>query len=558
MVDWFLILAIVVAFLILLVTGVYLIVHWSHPEDKNEAYFPKLVTLLGFIFAGATVLMLPLDVANNEGYAGCSGYDTAFCGGLNMRLFWDIFYWLIPIWTFVMIPFSTFYYEADDGMLMAGTSVGAKPNSRLCEAIKYQILVLIIVGLVFGLTFLFLNVTDVPVREYMYNDTFWEGRGAEYQVTPIYNQSNMSQDFDFISNQLANMTQRKDGWVVQNNWENPEMQSLALQTSVSTFFAGLMAWLGWFFFSLFGGVGIASLPLDLILRFVNRPRHMDAVEFAEAEMSIRERVNELVDIGELIKIDREEKENSGGGGGGWFKIKSRDERKEAKAEKKTLLQFKQAVYLLEQDVEDFKNCSSNYQNYNPLIPFAALLFGVIAFIVSIFWVLHIILYVIPKGANGNPVTPFLNDYFMWFDRWFPLFGVLSVAIFTLYLMLCALKGCFKFGLRFLFFTLHPMKVNGTYMSSFLFNTGLVLLCALPIVQFCVTAFDTYARYATVNQVFGTQIQYLQFFRYFWMNNVFVYMLLAFSVLTAIYLGCKPRDTSTDSLELRDRLKSRRA
>lgn len=473
-----------------------------------------------------------------------------------MTLFWNIFYWLIPIWTFVMIPFSTFYYEADDGMLMAGTSVGAnaKPNSRICEAVKYQILVLIIVGLFFGLTFLFLNETAIPVREYYYNAT--DGLGAEYQITPIYNVSNETQDVAFSSAQLANVTQQ-DRDVVADNWENPQMGELVLQVSVSTFFAGLMAWLGWFFFALFGGVGIASMPLDLILRFVNRPRHMDAVEFADAEMSIRERVNELVDIGELIKIDRDDKEDNGGGGG-WFKMKSRDERKEAKEEKKTLLQFKQAVYLLEGDVDDFKNCSSNYQNYNPLIPYFALILGVIAFIVSIFWVLHIILYVIPKSTSGNPVTPFLNSYFMWFDRWFPLFGVLSVAIFTVYLMLAALKGCFKFGLRFLFFTLHPMKVNGTYMSSFLFNTGLVLLCALPIVQFCVIAFDDYARYATVNQVFGTQIMYLRFFKYFWENNVFVYMLLAFSVLTAIYLGCKPRDTSSDSIELRDRLQNRRA
>jgi LMBR1 domain-containing protein 1 len=31
---------------------------------------PKVVVLLGFVLAGATVLLLPLDVANNEGYAG--------------------------------------------------------------------------------------------------------------------------------------------------------------------------------------------------------------------------------------------------------------------------------------------------------------------------------------------------------------------------------------------------------------------------------------------------------------------------------------------------------
>lgn len=70
MADAFLIVATVVAFLILLVIGIYLIVYYQHPDDHNDAYLPKLTVLLGFVLAGATVLLLPLDVANNEGYAG--------------------------------------------------------------------------------------------------------------------------------------------------------------------------------------------------------------------------------------------------------------------------------------------------------------------------------------------------------------------------------------------------------------------------------------------------------------------------------------------------------
>ena len=70
MADVFLIIVTVVAFVILLIIGLYLLVYYQHPDDHNTAYFPKLVVLLGFVLAGATVLLLPLDVANNEGYAG--------------------------------------------------------------------------------------------------------------------------------------------------------------------------------------------------------------------------------------------------------------------------------------------------------------------------------------------------------------------------------------------------------------------------------------------------------------------------------------------------------
>lgn len=70
MVDIFLICVIVVSFVILLIVGLYFVIKYQHPDDKNDAYIPKLVVWLGLVLAGATVLLLPLDVANNEGYAG--------------------------------------------------------------------------------------------------------------------------------------------------------------------------------------------------------------------------------------------------------------------------------------------------------------------------------------------------------------------------------------------------------------------------------------------------------------------------------------------------------
>ena len=70
MVDPFLIIVTVVAFVLLLIVGLYFVVYYQHPDDKNEAYLPKFIVIFGFVLAGATVLMLPLDVANNGEYAG--------------------------------------------------------------------------------------------------------------------------------------------------------------------------------------------------------------------------------------------------------------------------------------------------------------------------------------------------------------------------------------------------------------------------------------------------------------------------------------------------------
>lgn len=73
MADALLIICCVVAFVVLALAGLYLLVYYMHPDDKNDAYLPKLTVITGFMLAGITVLMFPLDVANNEGYAGmCS------------------------------------------------------------------------------------------------------------------------------------------------------------------------------------------------------------------------------------------------------------------------------------------------------------------------------------------------------------------------------------------------------------------------------------------------------------------------------------------------------
>lgn len=69
-VDIFLIVTTVIVFLILLVVSVYLLVHYQHVDDKNDAYFPKFIVIIGMLLTGATALLLPLDVANNDGYAG--------------------------------------------------------------------------------------------------------------------------------------------------------------------------------------------------------------------------------------------------------------------------------------------------------------------------------------------------------------------------------------------------------------------------------------------------------------------------------------------------------
>ena len=43
--NWFLILVAIIASVVLVLINVYILVNFQHPEDRNQAWFPKLVVV---------------------------------------------------------------------------------------------------------------------------------------------------------------------------------------------------------------------------------------------------------------------------------------------------------------------------------------------------------------------------------------------------------------------------------------------------------------------------------------------------------------------------------
>ena len=91
------------------------------------------------------------------------------------------------------------------------------------------------------------------------------------------------------------------------------------------------------------------------------------------------------------------------------------------------------------------------------------------------------------------------------------------------------------------------------MNAFLFNTWIILLCSVPAVQFCVDAFPIYTSDTQASIMFGAQIKYLDFFRYFFMNNVFIIALLCVSGLTTLVLCVCPTNKSDEVEATLDRI-----
>lgn len=64
--NWFLIIVTIVVAALVVVSNLHILVHFQHPEDRNQAWFPKLVVIFGLSLAMLSVLMFPLDVANRS------------------------------------------------------------------------------------------------------------------------------------------------------------------------------------------------------------------------------------------------------------------------------------------------------------------------------------------------------------------------------------------------------------------------------------------------------------------------------------------------------------
>lgn len=212
---------------------------------------------------------------------------------------------------------------------------------------------------------------------------------------------------------------------------------------------------------------------------------------------------------------------------------SRSERKKFKrTETQEINKYRLLVESFEKDVEEYQMCepSSYKEYYNPIIPWLKLIWGIFSVIVSLLWVLHIIIFMLVP----NPPTSFLNEFFLWFDTWFPFLGTVAITFFIVYLTFAVIKGNTKFGSRFFLIKIHPMEPQKTLINSFLFNTGLILLTALPAVQFASDAFSQYARLTDAQVIFSTQMRYMRFFRYFFQHNAFVIAMVVISGLSAIY------------------------
>jgi len=285
-----------------------------------------------------------------------------------------------------------------------------------------------------------------------------------------------------------------------------------IQTSWMVYILALLSFLGWCLMTIFAGIGMVSLPMDMIAAWFNRPRPIDLKQFAEKKIMLKKRCEDLIQEGRNAKDGFKNRPN-----------KFRETRFTNK--------FRKLVLDLEDDMEMLDMCYKKNQ-INPLLPFFNLAGGIFCSIITVSWWLQLILEVFLAGLVG----PYLSSIFTSLSAAFPLFGIVAYGIFAFYILVASVKGSITFAGRFFLISMHPMKVNGTMMNSFLFNVGQMLLCSISCVQLCSRAFKGFAHSSAISQIFVTQVEYLRYFSWFYSTQVpiFYTLLMCISLWQLLY------------------------
>ena len=484
-VNYFLIFTVVVLSILTVVVSVYLLIIFQHPDDDNQAFFPKILVVVGLSLSILFTLMLPLDVANRKA-CGDRLVDYYDCDvTMPMTEMWYSIYTIMFVCILIIIPFAIFYYEQDQEL---------STTERMGNAASWVAVTTLVMGLCVGLGWFYLGYVDYTVDE------------LSSPLVPASEIIDGAQCYALRNGEQDDCNGQRGGRAVL--W--------SIRASVFVFIIAIGSIGGWLLFMAFAGVGVIAMPIDLIFAFIYRPRStISRAQYAKECLSLYMRAREIKEAGMKLR----DLQKAG-------QVNSKWRRNRAK--------LKKAILVLEGD-EDYLNSLYPQGEGDPWLvtqvkALGSLVLGVLSVGASASWLLHIVVYMLVQP----PPSAFLNDLFIELDAAWPLLGTVTFALFAFYMMCCVILGNITVGFNLIVTTIHPMKVGGTYMSSFLFNVCLILLCSTASIQFCASAFDLFVAETDVGLIFGNQLESLRGVHYLFKNNVFVFTFFGLAMLTLIY------------------------
>ena len=490
MIDIFMLVMVIVLSIIIIFINIYLLAYYCATDDNDFkcAIILKITVVLGMFIGLGQVCLLPLDISNTRGDGG----------EFRMDIIWQVTYLVITVFVFVIIPLEIAIYESDPD---------ATCKEKLCSTFCFFFCEVVVVGLLFLITFFTFNTAHIPVES-----------------TKCAANSTLTS-----SEEITELNEQK----YYSNCEAVQDSELEFTVDFLVYAIALLSFISYLLFMLFGGVGLFSFPMDLIYSFSTRPIKIKPSKLEEMKKEIVVTAADLKDLGMQIKKLEEQGHHK-------MHIFSKDRRNY----NSLLKRLKVGVSVVD-DQFQIINLQEMANQTSALGYLLQLIAGIFCLILTVLWILQIVFYILVK-IDDKPLFRFLNVPLVALaDANVSFIAIIIFVVLTFYLLIITVKGNFKFGLRIMILgAIHPMKKDKTYMNSILFNVSLVMLTSVSVIQFSIRAFGEYTSLTDADIIFNTQIKYLTFYNFFFKYNIFEYGMLIIAVISLIYLICRPNDTNT--------------
>lgn len=270
-----------------------------------------------------------------------------------------------------------------------------------------------------------------------------------------------------------------------------------------------------------GGAGMAFLPLELIDRYIYRPRLMEPTEYIVAKKVLLEESNEVIKKAKVAyELERD------------LLLMNPNEQKKISLKQQQLkvrrYEAKKAFIEFEEMQEKF-HADENVAESNPIVNYLYLGLGAVFLVVSGTFLFHTFISI--NGMTGLVETIFiLTESYNW---------LLCLALFFLtliYMALCVLSGSFKVS-QIVSYTIdsHPVKPRKTYTNSFFLHINVCLAGFFGMMLYLVRYTPRYMRYVKFDFFFNRVIVRTHHLHLLYRFKIFEYIfVLAF--LISIYVS----------------------
>ena len=179
------------------------------------------------------------------------------------------------------------------------------------------------------------------------------------------------------------------------------------------------------------------------------------------------------------------------------------------------------------------------QSVEPIKFVMKLLLGAFLAVCSLIILIHWFMYISLK-VDGKPIKPFINAILEGIEASPAAF--LATVLFVLigyYLILSAVRGNVKFGIRFFFVSFYPIVPKETFVNAFMANCLVLNIWITALTHLMTMMFRGYLRGTQVAKIFTVQVSNMYFFGRLFKSSFFTTFLLVWWFIAFIYFVLKP-------------------